>query len=154
MIIPLKSPTQDSSANGEEGDPEDAKFWEALGGGKRTGAEDITHKTMSEDCLYLNVWAPLDSDGNVFQEGNLRPVMVFIHGGFFVIGSAFSNLYEGSLLSIRTGTVVVTLNYRLGVFGFLYNQGQGESFGNAGLQDQSMALKWVQRNIKSFGGEP
>jgi para-nitrobenzyl esterase len=76
---------------------------------------------MSEDCLYLNVYAPENADK--------LPVMIFIHGGSFVTGSAAMNLYNGELLSNQTNTVVVTINYRLGVLGFLVQDGIDGQFG-------------------------
>src|SRR5579859_500407 len=107
---------------------------------------------MSEDCLTLNVWRP-------FREtGAALPVMVWIHGGGFVNGSGTAALYDGSALA-RQGVVVVTLNYRLGRFGFfaqpaLDREHPGEPVGNFGLLDQIAALKWVRDNIAGFGGNP
>jgi para-nitrobenzyl esterase len=107
---------------------------------------------MSEDCLTLNVWRP-------FAEANhALPVMVWIHGGGFVNGSGTAALYDGSALA-RQGVVVVTLNYRLGRFGFfahpaLDREHPGEPIGNYGLLDQIAALKWVRGNIAGFGGDP
>ena len=82
------------------------------------GPGGISATEMSEDCLTLNVWAPIQEDGNVYPPGSL-PVMVFIHGGGFVVGSANTNLYEGTTLSWAANATLVTLNYRLGAFGFL-----------------------------------
>ena len=105
----------------------------------------------SEDCLTLNVWTPA-------IEGSRRPVMVWIHGGGFVNGSASAPLYDGDALA-RQGVVVVTLNYRLGWLGFFAHPAlsaaqPGEPLGNYGLMDQIAALKWVRRNIAVFGGDP
>jgi para-nitrobenzyl esterase len=105
----------------------------------------------SEDCLNLNVWTPK-------VDGARRPVMVWIHGGGFTNGSGAEPLYDGSRLARRGDTVVVTINYRLGAFGFLYlgelgGAGYAES-GNLGLLDQVAALKWVRDNIAAFGGDP
>ena len=105
----------------------------------------------SEDCLTLNVWTPA-------EVGAARPVMVWIHGGGFVNGSASAPLYDGDALA-RQGVVVVTLNYRLGWLGFFAHPAlsatqPGEPLGNYGLMDQIAALKWVQRNIAAFGGDP
>ncbi|MFJ6530538.1 carboxylesterase/lipase family protein [Streptomyces longwoodensis] len=104
---------------------------------------------MSEDCLTLNVWAPP-------RTGRAQPVMVWLHGGGFQFGSGADPKYNGAHLAAR-GTIVVTLNYRLGAFGFLsrtdLDQEAGHS-GNYGLQDQIAALRWVQQNIGSFGGDP
>lgn len=107
---------------------------------------------MSEDCLTLNVWRPFG------DAGHLLPVMVWIYGGGFVNGSGTAALYDGSALA-RQGVVVVTLNYRLGRFGFfttpsLTKAAGGEPVGNYGLLDQIAALKWVRDNIKGFGGDP
>lgn len=104
---------------------------------------------MSEDCLFLNIWAPNDS-----AEG--LPVMVWIHGGGFVGGSAAAAIHDGSALAQR-GVVVVTLNYRLGRFGFFAHPeltGEAAATGNWGLMDQIAALNWVKRNIAAFGGDP
>jgi para-nitrobenzyl esterase len=104
----------------------------------------------SEDCLYLNIYAPA---GTTAQP---RPVMVYIPGGAFTIGSGAN--YDPSKLAAEQGRVVVTLNYRLGALGWLAHpqfQALGEGFGgNFGLMDQQAALQWVHRNIAAFGGDP
>ncbi len=103
----------------------------------------------SEDCLYLNVWAPR-------SRAKGRPVLVWLHGGAFVFGSG-SN-FDGSWLATRGDTVVVTINYRLGPWGFLDLAAAGgagyEAAVNVGLLDQVAALRWVQDNIEAFGGDP
>jgi len=103
----------------------------------------------SEDCLYLNVWSPR-------ARGKPRPVLVWLHGGAFVFGSG-SN-FDGSWLASRGDVVVVTLNYRLGPWGFLDLAAIGgaglEDSVNVGLLDQVAALRWVQDNIEAFGGDP
>lgn len=100
----------------------------------------------SEDCLFLNVFTPkLKSDKPL-------PVMVWIHGGAFLMGSGNSDFYLPVHL-IEEDVVVVTLNYRLGIFGFLCLPDAGIP-GNAGLKDQLLALKWVRENIKNFNGDP
>ncbi len=105
----------------------------------------------SEDCLYLNIWRRHDSGAN-------RPVMVWIHGGGYTNGATALPLYWGDQLA-REGVVVVTINYRLGPLGWLAHpeltaeSGRGSS-GNYGLMDQLAALRWVQRNIEAFGGDP
>jgi para-nitrobenzyl esterase len=108
-------------------------------------------ETISEDCLYLNVYAPPVSSND--QGG--RPVLVWIHGGGLVQGGARN--YDGSKLA-AAGAVVVTINYRLGALGFLAHpalaSGPGGTAGNYGLMDQQAALRWVQRNIAQFGGDP
>lgn len=107
--------------------------------------------TQSEDCLYLNVWAP--------AHARHAPVMVWIHGGAFRFGSGESPLYDGTAFA-KDGVVLVTLNYRLGLLGFfahpaLTREAQpGAPLGNYGLMDQMAALRWVQNNIASFGGDP
>ncbi len=106
---------------------------------------------MDEDCLYLNVYTPgADAAG--------RPVMVWIHGGGFVIGSGSQSLYDGSRLAARGDVVVVTVNYRLGPLGFM---SLGDvcpdldgAVANAGIRDQAAALEWVHENIAAFGGDP
>ena len=93
--------------------------------------------TSSEDCLYLNVWTPTGAMD--------RPVLVIVHGGGFQIGSGTAPAYRGDRLA-AFGVVVVTFNYRLGALGF--------DHGPLWIQDQIAALKWVQRNIQAFGGDP
>jgi len=103
-----------------------------------------------EDCLWLNVWTPDPS-----PDARL-PVMVWIHGGGFEMGSGSSPLYDGSAFA-RNGVVLVTVNYRLGAFGFLELGGLDPELtgsGNVGLLDQVAALEWVQEHISSFGGDP
>jgi para-nitrobenzyl esterase len=105
---------------------------------------------QSEDCLYLNVYTP-SSEGK-------RPVLVWIHGGGFILGSASSELYDGGPLCERGDVVIVTLNYRLGALGYLYLGAHGgEKLGassNLGQLDQIAALEWVRDNIEAFGGDP
>ena len=104
-----------------------------------------------EDCLYLNVWKPATGDGR-------RPVMVWLHGGAFTFGAGSRPSYHGSALARRGDVVVVTINYRLGVFGWLRGIdvcGQVlPTSGNEGLLDQLAALQWVKDQIASFGGDP
>ncbi len=106
---------------------------------------------QSEDCLYLNVYTPAADDAG-------RPVLVWIHGGGFVIGSGSQVLYDGAPLARRGDVVVVTVNYRLGALGFLHLADLcGEAIGtnpNAGILDQVVALEWVRDNIAQFGGDP
>lgn len=107
---------------------------------------------QSEDCLTLNIWRPTGSSAGPL------PVMVWIHGGAFVLGSGSQPLYDGASLA-RRGAVVVTVNYRLGALGFLSHRAvrdsqPGEPFTNFGILDQIAALQWVQRNIAAFGGDP
>jgi para-nitrobenzyl esterase len=98
---------------------------------------------QSEDCLYLNIWTPS-------VEGK-RPVLVWLHGGAFLFGAGHQGVYDGTRLAKRD-CVVVTINYRLGAFGFLALD--GVSRGDEGLHDQIAAFRWVKANIASFGGDP
>jgi len=107
---------------------------------------------MSEDCLYLNVWTPARSPDDRLA------VMVWIHGGGCTTGSGAASISDGEALA-RQGVVVVTINYRLGPFGFLAHpllsqESEHGVSGNYGLLDQIAALKWVQQNIAAFGGDP
>lgn len=109
--------------------------------------------TFSEDCLTLNVWRPAD-----FPRAGKAPVMVWIHGGGFVNGGTSSPTYNGAYLAAK-GVVFVSMNYRLGRFGFfgfpaLSAEYPGELKGNYGYMDQIAALKWVRANIAAFGGDP
>ena len=113
---------------------------------------DALQEPTSEDCLTLNVWAP------AIKSAGKLPVMVWIHGGGLMNGSGSLPQYAGDQLAAR-GVVVVTINYRLGALGFLAHpelnrESQHRSSGNYGLLDQVAALKWVNRNIASFGGDP
>lgn len=115
--------------------PGGALFGEAIG-------------ALSEDCLYLNIVTPS-------TEGSHRPVMFWIHGGGFTQGSA--NGYDGSMLASQGDVVVVAINYRLGLLGFLDLSALGEDYAgsaNNGMLDQVAALRWVQDNIADFGGDP
>nr|XP_022909380.1 esterase B1-like [Onthophagus taurus] len=104
-----------------------------------------------EDCLYLNVYTPQLPNGKGFTP---KAVMVFIHGGGFTSGSPTEKLYGADYL-VNQNVVLVTIAYRLGVLGFLSLKDPNLKIpGNAGMKDQVMALKWVQENIKSFGGDP
>lgn len=105
---------------------------------------------QSEDCLYLNVYAPAGA-----RPGDRKPVLVWIHGGGFVIGSGSQPIYDGAPLVRRGEVVVVTINYRLGALGFLDLGEQGdEATPNAGILDQIAALRWVRENVEAFGGDP
>jgi para-nitrobenzyl esterase len=107
--------------------------------------------TMSEDCLFLNVWTPA-------LDGARRPVMVYIHGGAYSTGSGSAALYDGARLARRGDVVVVTLNHRLNAFGYAYLARLGgpdlADSGNAGQLDLLLALNWVRDNIARFGGDP
>src|ERR1700759_2718677 len=107
---------------------------------------------ISEDCLYLNIWTPA-------KAGNEQlPVLVFFYGGGMKAGDASEYRYDGESMA-RKGIVAVTVNYRLGVFGFLAHPelSQESAFhgsGNYGLMDQTEALRWLHKNIAAFGGNP
>ena len=107
----------------------------------------------TEDCLFLNVWSPDPAPLKA------RPVMVFVHGGAFVIGSGSGGIYDGTALASSRDVVIVTLNYRLGALGFLAHsallaEDPANGTGNYGLLDQRAALQWVKKNIRAFGGDP
>jgi para-nitrobenzyl esterase len=144
--------------------PEKAASWTGVRDARRFGAVSHQNQVMlsalsamvvggeqSEDCLSLNVWTPA-------LDGKRRPVMVWIHGGAFAIGSGSQALYDGSVLAGRGDVVVVTINYRLGPLGYLrladVTGGKIGSSGNEGMLDQVAALEWVRDNIAEFGGDP
>uniref|UniRef100_A0A0N4Z6A0 acetylcholinesterase n=1 Tax=Parastrongyloides trichosuri TaxID=131310 RepID=A0A0N4Z6A0_PARTI len=102
---------------------------------------------QSEDCLYLNIWVPN-------RETKNKSVLVFVHGGGLRFGSSNLDLYNGSMLAAKTGLIVVTLNYRLGIFGFAYMCCGNNITGNMGLLDQQVALKWINKYIRAFSGDP
>ena len=142
--------------------PEPPKSWEGVRDATRVGnrcwynlpetglggaVEDIP---QSEDCLYLNVWTAANSPAES------RPVMVWIHGGGFQFGTGRDPRTDGALLA-QKGVIVVSIHYRMGVFGYFAHpqlRNEGRLSGNFGLQDQIAALKWVQTNIARFGGDP
>jgi para-nitrobenzyl esterase len=142
--------------------PQPVKKWDGIREAKEFGA--IAPQTVmaigpfgqapqsqSEDCLFLNVWTTgLDKER--------RPVMVWIHGGAFTIGSGSDVMYDSEILPKRGNIVMVTINYRLGMLGFLrlkdVTNGKIPATGNEGLMDQVAALKWVKDNIEAFGGDP
>ncbi|XP_076767147.1 juvenile hormone esterase [Xylocopa sonorina] len=133
-------------------DPEPPEPWTGVRNASKYGGicaqfEMLSHKLVGgDDCLYLNVYRPVN------DAPRKRAVMVWIHGGAFVNGSGDSAIYGPDYL-IRKDIVLVTINYRLGVLGFL-NIEHEVAPGNQGLKDQTMALKWVQENISNFSGDP
>lgn len=143
--------------------PQPAKPWEGVLQAKTFGAramQALIRQGMtfgdnepSEDCLYLNVWRPAEA-----KEGGKLPVMVWIHGGGFRTGATSSPGQSGANLS-QKGVLVVSMTYRLGIFGFyshpeLSKEPRRKSSGNYGLMDMVAALEWVQTNIDAFGGDP
>ncbi|WP_425839283.1 carboxylesterase/lipase family protein [Streptomyces fractus] len=134
--------------------PRPATAWSGIRDATQKGSSCVQGSaeasTGSEDCLFLNVTTPLSAESSPTG----RPVMVYIHGGSFTGGSGD---IDASRLSTDGNVIVVSLNYRLGVFGFLGHPGldtSESSSGNFGLQDQQAGLRWVQHNIAAFGGDP
>jgi para-nitrobenzyl esterase len=124
----------------------------AKGGGKGPAPAGRGGQSMSEDCLYLNVWTAAAS------ANDKRPVMVWLHPGGYTSGSGAAPGTDGEALA-RKGVVLVTINYRLGIFGFfshpdLTRESDRRGAANQALLDQAAALQWVQKNIAAFGGDP
>jgi para-nitrobenzyl esterase len=138
--------------------PQPPAPWQGVRVADKTGPACLQPTTngagnFSEDCLYLNVWRPADVNA-----GAKLPVMVWIHGGSFVSGSGSSPIYDGANLA-RNGVIIVSINYRLGRFGwFAYPELTKEAgvtgTANFGVMDQIAAVKWVKANIRAFGGDP
>ena len=99
---------------------------------------------QEDNCLTLNIWTPETDDKK-------RPVMFWIHGGGFIYSGSSKAIYDGTLLASKGNVVVVTINYRLGIFGFLHIP---NNTSNVGMLDQVAAIKWVKNNIEAFGGDP
>ena len=137
----------------QEGDPVYSFGSQIIGyGNVPLSLKDNYKEAMSEDSLYLNVWRPADID-----EDEELPVLVYIHGGSLNSGQSYFIDYNGESLA-KQGVIVVTITYRLGVFGYLANdelaaESENETTGNYGLLDQIQALKWVNENISAFGGD-
>uniref|UniRef100_A0A4X2M5D0 Carboxylic ester hydrolase n=1 Tax=Vombatus ursinus TaxID=29139 RepID=A0A4X2M5D0_VOMUR len=112
----------------------------------RVAKVNISITANSEDCLYLNIYVPVHA-----KERAGLPVMVWIHAGGFILGSA--SMYDSSILSASQNVVVVNIQYRLGILGF-FGTGDEHAPGNWGYLDQVAALRWVQKNIAHFGGDP
>ena len=142
--------------------PQPAAGWDGVRDAVEAGADcpqpnqffNAVQAGVSEDCLHLNVWTPKAPP----PEG--LPVMVWIHGGAFVSGAGTSSVYDGVGLVERGDVIVVSINYRLGAFGFLFDE-QAQTAatdepptGNFGLEDQIAALSWVKREIAALGGDP
>lgn len=148
--------------------PAAAACWSAVREATEFGAQCLQHDVVTgnvvgdEDCLTLNVWTPAPDSAS--DPVAARPVMFFLYGGANVLGATNTdplgaNLYDGELLAARTGAVVITVNYRVGVMGFFAHNGLDEesvhaTSGNQGIHDQLAALAWVQRNAQAFGGDP
>jgi para-nitrobenzyl esterase len=117
-----------------------------------------TPPTVSEDCLYLNIWTPAAAKAETKAATVPLPVIVWIYGGGYINGSASMPLYWGDRLA-HQGVVVVTIAYRIGSLGFLAHpeltrESPHHSSGNYGLMDQIVALEWIHKNIAAFGGDP
>jgi para-nitrobenzyl esterase len=143
-------------------EPQPAKNWSGVKEAKQFGPRcmqqavfgDMGFRSngMGEDCLYLNVWTPAKSAGDKL------PVMVYFFGGGFVAGDGSEPRYDGESMATK-GIVAITVNYRLGAFGFLSHPDLSKESphhvsGNYALLDQTEALKWVQKNVAAFGGDP
>jgi para-nitrobenzyl esterase len=115
------------------------------------GAPSFEGIPQGEDCLFLNIWTPGLDDAR-------RPVMFWIHGGAFIIGSGSESFLDSGVLSRRGDIVLVSINYRMGAFGFInlneITGGRISATGNEGLLDQIAAIEWVHDNIAAFGGDP
>lgn len=146
-------------------EPQAVPRWDGVYNADRKGPEciqllrrkDINHyfgeEATSEDCLYMNIWAPGKA-----AAGAKLPVVVFIHGGGFTLGSSGMALYGGENVAAK-GAVFVNFNYRLGILGFMAHpeltaESGRHASGNYGFLDQIAALRWIQRNITKFGGDP
>nr|XP_020730845.1 neuroligin-4, X-linked [Odocoileus virginianus texanus] len=104
---------------------------------------------QNEDCLYLNIYVPTEDD--IHDQNSKKPVMVYIHGGSYMEGTG--NMVDGSILASYGNVIVITINYRLGILGFL-STGDQAAKGNYGLLDQIQALRWIEENVGAFGGDP
>ncbi|XP_058025063.1 acetylcholinesterase-like isoform X2 [Ahaetulla prasina] len=105
----------------------------------------VANKPHSEDCLFLNIWVPHP------QPSVSVPILVWIHGGGFIVGAGSSDLYNGSTLAATENVIVATMNYRVGIWGFLFFPPGAP--GNMGLWDQHLALNWLKKNAAVFGGD-
>jgi para-nitrobenzyl esterase len=144
--------------------PQPPKPWttprpSTFGSGCPQSGSPFGDASTDEDCLYLNVWTPPPQKTSPLTWGKPRPAMVFVYGGGFVYGSGSYPLYDGTHLAASTDNIVVTIDYRLGPFGFLSNpalraEDPHGSAGDYGIMDQIAAFQWVKDNIEAFGGDP
>ena len=117
--------------------------------------QNLTARNMSEDCLYLNIFVSSYIYQKVIIEKDQvhsAPIFVFIHGGGFVSGSSSEDIFEPSTFVAATNSIAITLNYRLGAFGFMH-LAHTDATGNQGFLDQSLALSWIYNNADRFGGD-
>jgi para-nitrobenzyl esterase len=129
-------------------DDYNTRWYRQVGAYFGAGAERFADPPFSEDCLYLNIWSPQ-------PEPSARlPVLVWFHGGSNKAGWSFEPNYQGARLASRGRMLVVTVGYRLGVFGFLATSEGADVVANVGLSDQIEALRYVRRSIAAFGGDP
>ena len=139
--------------------PVEVKPWEGVRDATKSGPaapqpaaplDPAAKFAQDEDCLNLNIWTP-------GADGGKRPVLVFIHGGAFVAGRSGEPLFDGANISKRGDIVFASINYRLGMLGFLYLEDFGAEYqgsGSNGIRDQILALRWLKNNIARFGGDP
>lgn len=142
--------------------PQPLKKWKGVKSALTFGARAMQNKLyadmifrskqINEDCLYLNIWAPAVSSAKKL------PVLVYFHGGGFNAGDGSEPRYDGESMA-KKGIIMVTVNYRMGIFGFfahsqLTKESKYHSSGNYGLLDQNESLRWVKTNIEAFGGDP
>ena len=142
-------------------EPQPAKNWTGVRDAKQFGGTPMQYNIfgdmifrsagVNEDCLFLNVWTPS-------KNAKALPVLVYFYGGGFVAGDGSETRYDGESMAAK-GIIAITVNYRLGVFGFmshpeLTKESPNHASGNYGLMDQTAALRWVQKNIAAFGGDP
>ena len=160
---------EDTGADNRFRPPVKKSAWSGERGALRYGADAPQHRgpkpkvgattnnfdlPVSEDCLHLNVWTP------ALNPVTAKPVMVWLHGGGFYSGSASGSMYDAHNLCNRGDVVVVSINHRLGALGFLHlaylddHDDQADDCVNLGMLDILLALKWIQRNITVFGGDP
>uniref|UniRef100_A0A6V7IDN9 Carboxylic ester hydrolase n=1 Tax=Bracon brevicornis TaxID=1563983 RepID=A0A6V7IDN9_9HYME len=118
---------------------------------------------VSEDCLYLNIWVPQTlklrhKSQSYGDDGKGMPLLVWIYGGGYMSGTATLDVYDANFMAVSSNSIIASMQYRVGAFGFLYLNkhfsNNEEAPGNMGLWDQALALKWLKDNAKAFGGDP